>query len=43
MKKLIFRYTRTNKYGNVYRARRGHPFPMWVEEDPVAAESSDKS
>ena len=37
---LIFRYSFTDRNGVVHRAKPGHPFPIWVdEEDPDLSES----
>ncbi len=30
---IIFRYSFTDRNGKVHRARPGHPFPIWIDEE----------
>ncbi len=37
--KLIFRYSFTDQNGVVHRAKAGHPFPIWVDEEKDSVET----
>ena len=40
--KLIFRYSFTDQNGVVHRAKPGHPFPIWVNDDKDSAEAESQ-
>lgn len=33
MKKIIFRYSRRDRNGKIHYARKGHPFPIEVDDE----------